>query len=148
MLRTRTALRTATIRRSLPSGFSRKSKAPSRVASTAVVIVPWPEIMITIWSGRWVRRARRASMPFMPGSLTSRTTTSAGSASIAARPASAVSAVRTVNPSERSTIWKVRRMFFSSSTIRTEGFISPPRGRPQSASFRSDPAAAGAVSRW
>ena len=29
------------------SGFSRKSKAPARVASTASAIVPWPEIMIT-----------------------------------------------------------------------------------------------------
>jgi len=28
-------------------GFSRKSMAPMRVASTAVSMVPWPDIMIT-----------------------------------------------------------------------------------------------------
>jgi hypothetical protein len=30
-----------------PIGFSRKSNAPMRVASTAVSIVPWPDIMTT-----------------------------------------------------------------------------------------------------
>ena len=30
-----------------PIGFSRKSKAPILVASTAVSIVPWPDIMMT-----------------------------------------------------------------------------------------------------
>ena len=33
--------------RSRPSGFSRKSKAPARVAATASAIVAWPEIMMT-----------------------------------------------------------------------------------------------------
>ena len=30
-----------------PIGFSRKSNAPMRVASTAVSIVPWPDIITT-----------------------------------------------------------------------------------------------------
>jgi hypothetical protein len=79
-----------TTRRSLASdsGFSMKSHAPSRVASTAVSMLPWPEIMMTghgrpprslhsrsrlmpsrsgiqmssrIASGRWRRRASRAA---------------------------------------------------------------------------------------
>ena len=36
------ALRTVSRRRSVSSGFSRKSNAPRCVASTAVAIVPWP----------------------------------------------------------------------------------------------------------
>ncbi len=39
------AFRTVTSRRSVSSGFSRKSKAPRWVASTAVAMVPCPEIM-------------------------------------------------------------------------------------------------------
>ena len=37
---------TASSTRSRLSGFSRKSKAPARVASTASAMVPWPEIMM------------------------------------------------------------------------------------------------------
>ena len=40
------ALRTETMTRSRASGFSKKSKAPSRVAFTASVTVAWPEIMM------------------------------------------------------------------------------------------------------
>ena len=60
----------------MESGFSRKSKAPSLVARTAVSMVPWPEIMTT--TGRseagifWMRSS--ASRPSMPGSqMSSRT---------------------------------------------------------------------------
>ena len=41
------ARRTASRSFAVESGFSRKSYAPSRVASTAVSIVPWPDIMMT-----------------------------------------------------------------------------------------------------
>ena len=41
------ARRTASRSLAVDSGFSRKSYAPSRVASTAVSIVPWPDIMMT-----------------------------------------------------------------------------------------------------
>ena len=41
------ARRTASRSFAVDRGFSRKSYAPSRVASTAVSTVPWPDIMIT-----------------------------------------------------------------------------------------------------
>ena len=41
------ALRTTSSTRSRSSGFSMKSNAPSRVASTAVAIVPCPEMTTT-----------------------------------------------------------------------------------------------------
>ena len=62
----------------MESGFSRKSKAPSLVALTAVSMLPWPEIITT--TGRsgdgisWMRA--NASMPSMPGSQISRSTSS------------------------------------------------------------------------
>ena len=41
----------------MSSGFSRKSNAPRWVASTAVAMVPWPEIM-TIWARASRSRSR------------------------------------------------------------------------------------------
>ena len=41
------ARRTASSSFAVDRGFSRKSYAPSRVASTAVSTVPWPDIMMT-----------------------------------------------------------------------------------------------------
>ena len=69
---------TTTQHLSIDSGFSRKSKAPSLVACTAVSMVPWPEIMTT--TGRsadgisWMRVS--VSMPSMPGSQISSSTSS------------------------------------------------------------------------
>jgi hypothetical protein len=45
--------------RSLSSGFSMKSNAPSLVASTAVLTVPWPEIITTGSARRLARAAQR-----------------------------------------------------------------------------------------
>ncbi len=58
---------------SMVSGFSRKSKAPSLVAFTAVSMVPWPEMITT--TGRFAKAISciRASVsnPSIPGSQTS-----------------------------------------------------------------------------
>ena len=68
------ALRTVTSSRSLSSGFSRKSKAPRCVASTAVAMVPWPEIMTTVAVGSSSRSRVRVSRPSRPAIFTSRKT--------------------------------------------------------------------------
>ena len=65
------AFETPSKTRSRASGFSRKSKAPARVASTASAIVPWPEIMITgALEPSW-RRLRSKSIPLPSGRRTS-----------------------------------------------------------------------------
>ena len=77
-----------TLTRSVESGFSRKSKAPRRVASTAVLTVPCPDIITTgNVSSRW-RIRRSTSRPSIPGILTSRNTISGGSAAMRASPSS------------------------------------------------------------
>ena len=48
-----------------------KSKAPRRVALTAVSTVPWPEIMITGRSGERFLTRSSTARPSMPGSHTS-----------------------------------------------------------------------------
>ncbi len=65
------APRTETSSRLRSGGFSRKSTAPSCVASTAVSTVPWPEIITTGMptSASW--RALRTSMPSRFGILMS-----------------------------------------------------------------------------
>ena len=70
------AFRTAMTSLSLSSGLGRKSYAPRRVASTAVSIVPCPEIMITGRSGRSCLILRRTFRPSSPGILISRRTAS------------------------------------------------------------------------
>ena len=62
---------TASSTRSRPSGFSRKSKAPARVASTASAMVPWPEIMMAGDAAPFCRTALSRSMPLPSGSLIS-----------------------------------------------------------------------------
>ena len=63
--------------RSMESGFSRKSKAPSLVARTAVSMLPCPEIMmISGWSSISTSFSS-VSRPSMPGSQMSSRTTSA-----------------------------------------------------------------------
>ncbi len=57
-------------------GFSRKSKAPSLVASTAAWMVPWPEIMMTSGTNGRVRSSARTSRPLRPGILMSSRTRS------------------------------------------------------------------------
>ncbi len=59
-------------------GFSRKSIAPSRMASTAVAIVPCAETTTTVASGSTSRSRRTTSIPSTGTMLRSVTTTSAG----------------------------------------------------------------------
>ncbi len=63
--------RTSSIR-SRPSGFSRKSNAPARVAATASAMVACPEIMMTGAYGRWSATSGSRSMPLASGRRTSR----------------------------------------------------------------------------
>ena len=124
-LRSWAALRTASSTRSRSSGFSMKSKAPRRVASTAVSMVPWPEIMTTSVSGRRSMISERISSPSRPGILMSRNVRSmSGSAASAARPLSPSSARVTSWCSNRRTRSRLSRMATSSSTIRI--FTGPP----------------------
>ena len=58
------------------SGFSMKSQAPRRVALIAVSMVPWPEIMTTVVSGRRRLSSARVSRPSMRGIQMSRKTRS------------------------------------------------------------------------
>ena len=67
-----TALRSASSTRSRCSGFSRKSNAPRRVASTAVAMSPCPLITTTGSSTPRSRNARSTSSPSISGILTSR----------------------------------------------------------------------------
>jgi hypothetical protein len=76
-----TAFLSASNTRSRVSGFSRKSKAPARVASTASAMVPWPEIMMAGPPASHCRSQRRTSMPLPSGSSTSRRNASARRAS-------------------------------------------------------------------
>ena len=80
------ALRMVTRTRSLASGFSMKSNAPSLVASTAVLTVPWPEMMTTGSASFVCRIFCSASRPSMPPILMSRKTRSGGSRSTSATP--------------------------------------------------------------
>ena len=62
---------TASSTRSRLSGFSRKSKAPARVASTASAMVPWPEIMMAGAVVPFCLTAFSRSMPLPSGSFIS-----------------------------------------------------------------------------
>ncbi len=62
---------TASRTRSRLSGFSRKSKAPARVASTASAIVPCPEIMMAGAGPPFCRTTFSRSMPLPSGSFMS-----------------------------------------------------------------------------
>ncbi len=59
-------------------GFSMKSIAPSRIASTASGIVPWAETTSTVASGSASRSRRTTSIPSTGTIRRSVTTTSAG----------------------------------------------------------------------
>ena len=67
--------RTISTRRSPAKGFSRKSQAPSRMASTAVEISPWPVISMTGRSGSRACTSRSSAMPSIPGMRISLTMT-------------------------------------------------------------------------
>ena len=68
------ARRASSDMRSGSNGFSRKSKAPSCIASTAIGTSPCPVIMITGRAPSWLISRRRSDMPSMPGILMSEMT--------------------------------------------------------------------------
>jgi len=88
------ALRVVVMRRSMESGFSMKSQAPSFMARTAISTLPWPEITTTLSSGRRFFISERASMPPILGSHTSRKTRSIPPRSRSSSPTTASSATR------------------------------------------------------
>ncbi len=57
------------------NGFSRKSNAPTRIASTAMGTSPWPVIMITGSAESWLISRLSSAIPSMPGMRMSVTTT-------------------------------------------------------------------------
>ena len=103
-----------------------KSNAPSRVAATASSIVAWPEIMTTgisdvrldMPSSPRDLSVRSRSRPLSSPSLTSSRMTSTCSRASTASASAIEPASWTTWPSPSSTMRSVRRMFFSSSTIR------------------------------
>jgi len=100
-------------------GFSRKSSAPMRVASTAVSIVAWPDIITTgIVSWPPAAHSFRSEMPSVSGIQMSSSTRSGRSRPRASRAAVAFSATRTVCPSSARISDRSSRMPISSSTTR------------------------------
>src|SRR5438034_3767045 len=93
-----------------------KSNAPFLVASTAVLIVPWPE-MTTTGSISFIARSRSStSSPSMPGIFTSSRTRSGVSRSTSASPSWPVAAPTNSYPSYSSVIRSESRIAASSST--------------------------------
>jgi hypothetical protein len=76
------------------SGLSRKSIAPDRIASTAVAVVPCPEIMTTGSVSSNACSLRSTSMPSIPGILMSSSTRSGRSRCTIARPSWPLAAAR------------------------------------------------------
>ena len=78
------------------SGFSTKSKAPRRVASTAVSTVPWPHIITTGHrSAAWLDHSRSSVMPSVSGIQMSSSTRSGSWRARAARAWAASAATST-----------------------------------------------------
>ena len=75
------AFRSRISRRSSETGFSRKSYAPARVASTAASIVACPDIMMTRVSGVAARISFSSAIPLPSGNHTSSSTKSNASSS-------------------------------------------------------------------
>ena len=100
-------------------GFSRKSIAPIRVASTAVSIVPWPDIMTTgIVNSPPADHSLSSDMPSVSGIQISRSTRSGRLSLRILRAAAACSASQTVCPSSARISESNSRMPISSSTTR------------------------------
>src|SRR6478672_841701 len=100
------------------SGFSRKSKAPSLVARTAVSMVPCPEMITTSGGSSNCLIFSSVSRPSMPGSHISRSTTSQVRFFNCSRQASPLSASSTLYPSSSRTPRSDSRISRSSSTTR------------------------------
>ena len=120
------------------NGFSRKLNAPSFVARTASLSPARPLIMMTgrsaSLSRSWASVARPSSGP---GILRSSSTTSGAASFATATAATPLGASRTSCPSATSSAPTMRRIFCSSSTIRTDAIKTSLRrrgvlGRPTS----------------
>ena len=78
--------------RSLANGFSMKSNAPFFVASTAVLMVPWPDTTMTGSVSCAARSRSSTSRPSIPGIFTSSSTRSGSSRSASVSPSGPVAA--------------------------------------------------------
>ena len=106
-------------------GFSRKSIAPTRVASTAESIVPWPDIMTTGMVNKPADdHSLSSDMPSVSGIQISRRTRSGRFSLRLLRAAAAFSASRTVCPSSARISESNSRMPISSSTTSICAMIS------------------------
>ncbi len=112
------ALRMVISRRFRSSGLEMKSKAPFLMASTAVSILPWPEIITTVASGSLSCILPSTSMPSILGILISQSTTSKWLFSIFSSPSKPSSATSTSNFSYSNISLRVLRMLRSSSITR------------------------------
>ena len=108
--------------RSGSNGFSTKSKAPIRIASTAIGTSPWPVIRMTGRPGSIDCSRRSSAMPSMPGMRMSLMTTPAKSGPSAFSAGSAASKVTVSKPESCSHCATLSRMSASSSMIATLDF--------------------------
>jgi hypothetical protein len=99
-----TALRTALIRRASSKGFTRKSNAPARIASTARLIEPFAVMTMTRASGRPARSSSSRVMPSPSGSCRSSSTSGKRSRASSARASARVEAIVTGWPARPSTL--------------------------------------------
>ena len=107
--------------RSGSNGFSTKSKAPIRIASTAIGTSPCPVIRITGRPGSTDCSRRSSAMPSMPGILMSVTTMPGKSGASDFSALSAASKRSGSNPDNCSHCATLSRMSASSSMIATLG---------------------------
>src|SRR5579883_2010635 len=109
------------------SGFSTKSNAPSRVASTAVSTVPWPDIITTGQpSVTEADHSRNSVMPSTSGIQISSSTRSGVCRAREARAWAALAATSTSYPSSERISLSRPRMSASSSTTRMCGALRGP----------------------
>src|SRR5689334_20159313 len=104
---------------STESGFSRKSKAPSLVARTAVSMVPWPEIMMTSGAFSSSRTFSSVSSPSIPGNQMSSRIMSKDFFFRSSRQASPLAAADVLYPSSSRMPCSDSRIADSSSTMST-----------------------------
>src|SRR6516164_4896187 len=135
--------RTDASRTSSSKGFSRKSTAPSLIASTASGISPWAVMTITGTESLSSRKRRTKSIPLSSGILTSVMMQPVRTVDATCRNTAADSYVRTSIPADPSWKASASRTASSSSMTWTMGLsdgiaeILPPRGPQREAKNRS-----------
>src|SRR4051812_21084160 len=107
------------VRRSSSNGFSRKSSAPSFIASTASGTSPWPVMMITGSLRGLAPNRRNSSKPSIPGMRTSVSTQPGSRFASSSRKTCAESKTRTSKPAEPSRKSSESRIAGSSSMTYT-----------------------------